>query len=170
MGITFLPSQLGNGGSRLPLPYTSSPAKLLFSDIILCLSSLRYFLGVVRPVQPFRSGELDELYPSLQNLQCIAIHGFLIVYQLIFIFTLPICILIPSIGGFIYVAVVVVINQAICRVLNGKESVLVSKVNLDNQKRPEHAKEHWVFINGVAVGLVFEEIIEIFSFRHGRTR
>jgi hypothetical protein len=194
MAVTFRPSQILNVREVVPPAYTTSPITLLVADIILCLSSLRYMPGIIFPIRPFGSGQRDELYPSADNLRCVAIHGFLIVYQLAFILTLPICILlIPPIGSLIYVFTVLAINTAVCKTLNGKQRFLVSKVkrpdldadddgggdDYDNNddgddqkkkgvkrrsrgsKRVELEKEHWMFVNGVAVGSVLFPIIFI---------
>jgi hypothetical protein len=96
---------------------------------------------------------LDELYPSKENLWDIVIHVFLAVYQLIFLLSLPIFVILafPALAIGIYMTVALTLNWVICRfTLNGSARILQSQVPVEH--RPEHDSEHWVFVNGVGAG------------------
>ena len=95
---------------------------------------------------------MDELYPSPVNLFDVAVHGFLIVFQGLFLLSLPLCVawMLPAIWIMAYVAFVLLANNTICRfVLNGSQRFLSSRVTVPER---EHEREHWVFINGIATG------------------
>lgn len=152
MPIKILPSQRGLA-AHVPLPYTASPLQLLWSDIRLSLRTLWLAPAILLPLKRSRSGHLGELHLSWENMFDLAVHGFLCVYQAGFLLSLPVCVVcmfpIPWVIG--YAAVVLAINRAICNAaLNGKERFLVSKVPVE--QLPAHEREHWVFVNGVAVG------------------
>jgi hypothetical protein len=149
MAVDFLPSQIGTEES-IPLPYTGSPIQLLWGDAILFFRSVRFLLGIVLPWKPWASGTLDELFPSPPNLLAITVHTFLIVYQLGFLLSLPYCLVCPILMIALYVSAVIFGNNLICRVLNGSRRFLESQVSINSL--PEHEEEHWIFINGVAVG------------------
>lgn len=151
MAVEFLPSQIGTEDG-VPLPYTGSPLLLLWSDILLFFRSLWCFHGIFLPLNPCPSGELDELFPSRENLRALSIHAFLCVYQIAFLVSLLFCYKVPLAWVLLYVAAVLIVNDAICRKLNGKRRFLQSRVPVDS--RPEHESEHWIFINGVGVGCV----------------
>lgn len=151
MPATVLLSERGEDG--VPLPYTASPLSLLWSDFRLGLRNLQFVPGVVLPLRPWRSGKLDELYPSRKNLFDIAVHGFLCVFQIFFILSLPFCIIwmLPVLWIMAYVGAVLLANHTICRLaLNGSCRYLESRVLTPGYER--HHREHWIFINGVAVG------------------
>ena len=149
MALQFRPSQIGGGGN-VPLPYTTSPMTLLWNDFCLILRSLRYVPGIVLPLSPLRSGLLDELNHSPENLKILAIHAALIVGQLAFIVSLPFCIMLPIAWFVFYFAAVILVNAAICNYLNGPNRFLTSRTPLTPLS--EHQDEFWVFINGVSVG------------------
>lgn len=109
------------------------------------------------PFYPFRSGALDELYPSFQNLKAVFCHLVLIIAQGLFLI-----LLIPSIFlgvpvplfGFtptclLTTVVFVAVNNLFCVLLNGKKRRYKSFVNPSWE---QHDDEKWIFINGVAVG------------------
>jgi hypothetical protein len=150
MAIDFLPSQIGTQ-ETVSLPYTGSPLQLLWSDIVLFFQCARFLPGIVFPWMPWRSGKLDELFPSYPNLVALTIHAFLIVGQLGFLISLPgCCLAFPLSICVLYMSVVIFVNSLICRTLNGSKKFLESQVPIS--ARPEHEEEHWIFINGVAVG------------------
>jgi len=149
MAVDLLSSQVGTA-STVPLPYTGSPLLLLYSDVVLFFHKIRFFLGIIRPLKPFRSGKLDELYPSPANLRDIAIHIFLFVYQFLFLVTLPCGFAFPLVLLAPYLFFVLGFNYLVSKVLNGSKRFLESRVPVD--ARPGHEEEHWIFINGVAVG------------------
>jgi len=150
-----------------PLPYTSSPVRLALEDLWLFVRITfvwpvtKSLPSVVLPFYPFRSGPLDELYPSPQNLWALSLHIFLIFTQAAFILLLvpsvflglpvpllswtPTCIL--GVVGF------VVGNDYFCILLNGTKRRYESIVDPEWQEAwQKHDDEKWVFINGVAAG------------------
>ncbi|KAF2186832.1 hypothetical protein K469DRAFT_662624 [Zopfia rhizophila CBS 207.26] len=149
MAVRFIPSQIGHP-SETPVPYTGNPVLLCWGDILLFISNTWSIVGILHPWNRWLCGELDELYPSIPNLICLALHGFLIIFQLLFLVSLPFCVVLP-LGSFVlYVAAVMLANFGISRILNGGEDSLISTVNLENDKK--HDEECWVFLNGVSVG------------------
>ncbi|RHZ53247.1 uncharacterized protein CDV56_103957 [Aspergillus thermomutatus] len=152
MVVTYLPSQ-SRKKQDVPLPYTASPLQLLWADILLFLRSLWSLPGIILPLKPWNSGALDELYPSKENLRDIVVHLFLALYQLMFLLSLPICVILafPALGIGIYMTIALTLNWVICRfALNGSARILQSRVPVE--PRPEHEREHWIFVNGVGAG------------------
>lgn len=151
MSAAVSSSQAGRDDD-VPLRYTASPLRLLCSDTLLGLRCLWALPKVFLPLAPWRSGKLDELYPSPENIFCLAVHGCLVVFQLGFLFSLPLCVIwmLPAVWIMAYAAVVLLVNHAICRfALNGPKRFLVSKVLDPN---PAHRRENWIFVNGMAIG------------------
>lgn len=141
------------GKEGTPLPYTASPIKLLWSDLSLFVSKIWALPGILLPLHLGRTHELDELYPSLRNGATVLVHIFLVVYQLVFLLSLPIMVIcmIPGLWIFAYSAIAFIINYAIVMLmLNGFQQVLVSQVPV--VERPGHERERWLFINGIAAG------------------
>ncbi|KAB8232500.1 uncharacterized protein BDW43DRAFT_312173 [Aspergillus alliaceus] len=136
-----------------PLPYTASPLQLLGADILLVLKSLWSLPGIILPLNPSTLDELDELYPSWENLFALAMHVCLAMCQVVFLLSLLVCFfsMVPALWIFLYAVAFVWANRAICSwVLNTSDGILQSQVAIE--ERPEHEREHWIFINGVAVG------------------
>lgn len=151
MSAAAFSSQAGRDDD-VPLRYTASPLRLLCSDTLLVLRCLWALPKVFLPLAPWRSGKLDELYPSPENIFCLAVHGCLVVFQLGFLFSLPLCVIwmLPAVWIMAYAAVVLLVNHAICRfALNGPKRFLVSKVLDPN---PAYRRENWIFVNGMAIG------------------
>ncbi|RMY33573.1 hypothetical protein D0866_05830 [Hortaea werneckii] len=150
MAISFKPSQQGSSLDPVPLAWTANPIRLLFSDLVLGFRKLPYIFGILS-LQPSRH-PLDELYPwSVKNMVTLAIHLFLIVYQLAFLASIPVWIILhgPVLWFIVYCTSVLGVNTLICGLLNGPE-YLDSKVDLPF--RESHNKERWIFLNGVSVG------------------
>lgn len=104
------------------------------------------------PLMPFKSGEMDELYPSFRNLFDLALHLFLVITQLLFLLSLPLLVLspIPFGLGLLYLVGFVVVNKMVCWILNRNVVSLPSKIDIPYNAL--HDSEHWVFLNGVSVG------------------
>ncbi|EAW07157.1 uncharacterized protein ACLA_018610 [Aspergillus clavatus NRRL 1] len=152
MAVKYLPSQ-SKTKQDVPLPYTASPLRLLWADIRLFFKSLWCLPGVILPLKPGCSGALDEFYPSWTNICNIAIHLFLFVYQIVFLVSLPVIFVFafPALWIGIYVALTLGVSWVVCRIcLNGNIMTLESQVPVD--WRPEHDREHWIFVNGIMVG------------------
>ncbi|KAI9372603.1 hypothetical protein BJX61DRAFT_542545 [Aspergillus egyptiacus] len=148
----FLPPQSSTEPAT-PLPYTASPWRLLWQDFRLVLRSAWAIPGLLWPLTPNKSGDLNELYPSLGNIGNLAFHLILSLLQIVFLVSLPVCVvcMVPALWISVYIGAFVGINKVLCDVvLNRGSRVLVSRFpELEN---PEHAHEHWIYINGIATG------------------
>ena len=154
MVVEYLPAQIDFTSSTVPLPYTSSPVKLLWADIKLFFHYAYALPGIVIPLGPCPSGPLDELYPSVANIFDITLHIILISMQLLFLLWIPVCLIIPMPFGIFVLsfAVGMVINHVVCLLLNGWKPIVESTI--DVSQFPNHDDERWIFLNGVAVGYV----------------
>ncbi|KAH7124063.1 hypothetical protein B0J11DRAFT_568956 [Dendryphion nanum] len=159
MSVKLVPSQSGKPAES-PLPYTGNPLYLCWYDVLLFWRCSWSVVGIVLPLSPWPCGPLDELYPSIQNLICLALHGFLIVLQVLFLASLPILVAFPVGTAFIYVAAVMVVNFSVSWLLNGHDSVHRSKVHLGNDAQ-EHDDEFWIYLNGVSVGQVTSPFLRV---------
>ncbi|KAH0562951.1 hypothetical protein GP486_002484 [Trichoglossum hirsutum] len=150
--VDFLPTQNDASSATYPLPFTGSPFELLWSDIKLFFRVLVYLWGVVVPIYPYGSGELDELYPSFDNVKALILHAILIVSQTFFILTIPFWFLYPLPLNVLVVYLVMfwMFNGVICRWLNGDGKPLTSRVPMDGWEKREGEK--WVFMNGISIG------------------
>lgn len=150
--VSFLPSQIPTSGNS-PLPYTSAPSRLVYQDVLLFFKSLPWLPFIVTPLFPWKSGSLDELYPfSIKNVLDIIVHGFLVIFQSIFLLSLlPLFFtLLPVWGAALYLAAVILLNKGICWFLNGTQKRLISNPNIKHDASLD--KEYWIFVNGVSVG------------------
>ena len=154
MAVEYLPAQIDSTSSTVPLPYTSSPMRMLWADVKLFFHYAYALPGIVIPLGPYPSGPLDEMYPSMANTFDITLHMILILMQLVFLLSIPLCLFLPvPLGIFaLFVAVALSMNHAICRILNGRKPILES--NMDVSAFPDRDDERWIFQNGVAVGYV----------------
>jgi hypothetical protein len=146
----FYRSQIG-GPSVINYSYTDQPWRLVAKDISYFFVYIWALPWVGLPLRPTDSGALDELYPSWQNMWCMLVHFVLIVLQLTFIISLPFLFLFPLWMGAAYISCVMLVNWGLSSLLNGKDISYESDEQFA-QKRPEHAHEQWIFLNGVAVG------------------
>lgn len=134
-----------------PLPYTASPLKLLWSDICLALRNAWALPFAFLPLRLGRTDRLDELHPSLTSGISVGTQVVLIIYQVLFLLSIPIAVLlmIPTFWTLLYIASALVLNHVVCMVLlNGFQRVIVSQVPVPEQ--PSHSRERWFFINGIA--------------------
>lgn len=135
----------------IPLPYTASPVRLLWSDICLVIRYAWALPGIFLPLNYGRTTPLDELHPNLPSTISFVAQVVLTVYQLLFLLSIPlgIVLMVPALWMLFYIAVNLLLNFAGCMlVLNGPQRILVSRVPLSD--KPEHEGERWFFINGVA--------------------
>lgn len=146
----FYRSQLGDS-SVINYGYTDPPWRLMAKDIYYFFVYSWALPWVGLPLRPTDSGNLDELYPSLQNLWCMLIHFILLVLQLGFLLSLPFLFIFPLWADATYVAGFLILNRMLCSLLNGKDITYTSDEKYA-KKLPEHEHEQWVFLNGVAVG------------------
>ncbi|KAL2795102.1 hypothetical protein BJX66DRAFT_337320 [Aspergillus keveii] len=152
MPAKFLPPQ-SSTTLATPLPYTASPWKLLWEDILLVLRSLWAVLNVILPLTPYNSGDLDELYPSPRNIANLAFQLVISLLQVIFLISIPVLIICmaPTLWTCVYIGGIILANRALCDLLvNRRSTVLVSR--FPEHEAPDHKGEHWVFINGIACG------------------
>jgi len=158
------------GEEGTPLPYTASPINLLWGDLCLFVSLIRHLPGIFLPLHLRRTGPLDEVYPSVRNLSIVAIHIFLVVYQVVFLVSLPLMVicLIPGLWILAYSVIALSFNYAVIMLLlNGFERILVSGVPV--VERPGHDRECWLYINGIAAGHRWVQMnIDQLSYTFGR--
>ncbi|KAJ5648853.1 uncharacterized protein N7484_002576 [Penicillium longicatenatum] len=134
-----------------PLPYTASPLKLLWEDLRLVIRYAWALPLVFFPLRLGKTARLDELHPSTRNGISIGTQGFLAVFQVFFLLSIPFTVIfmVPALWILLYITVALTLNYVICIVvLNGYRRVFVSQVPIAEQ--PAHTHEHWFFINGIA--------------------
>jgi hypothetical protein len=148
--IKFYGSQVG-GSIVTPHSYTGSPLKLLRQDFASAFKFWLFLPFIVYPFTPFGSGPLCELYLSPANLWSMFLHVILIILQLPFILSIPLWVFLPVWTVIIGVVVFLAVNQVIWYLLNGTQMRYPSNPKYAERK-PEHAHEQWIFLNGVAVG------------------
>lgn len=134
-----------------PIPYTGSPLLLCLSDIYLFFRLAWSIPGVLLPITSWHGSALDELYPSLPNLLSIGLHLFLLLFQALFLLSLPFLVVLPLWAVLLYLAVVYGVTLATSLLLNGTKDVLHSTVDLQGQESG-HEGECWIYLNGVSVG------------------
>ncbi|KAI9840115.1 MAG: hypothetical protein M1837_001919 [Sclerophora amabilis] len=150
MKVTYLPSQIDSTSSTTALPYTTSPLGLVWYDVKLGFSLILAMPLIVWPLKPWDSGPLDELYPSKENLSDLFMHALLMIFQTIFLLSIPCCVALPLAVFLLYILAALVINATLCKILNGSKTYFESSVELEDVSR--HADEKWIFLNGVAAG------------------
>ncbi|CAD6455951.1 f2bb4969-fd20-4266-9d11-c98415a445f8 [Sclerotinia trifoliorum] len=150
--VKFYPSQIGS--IRItPLSYTTSPFKLFFDDLWLVLINLGYLLNVFRPWTPALSGDLCELSFTLKNCRDLGLHVFLFFLQLCFLLSILIWVLMPVWAVAVGFTMFWMFNYLICSILNGPRSARTYKSAHEYaQERAKHAKERWLYLNGVCTG------------------
>ncbi|KAK7520136.1 hypothetical protein IWZ03DRAFT_412909 [Phyllosticta citriasiana] len=144
--VKVLSSQIG-GDDDAPLPYTADPFDLCWEDIKLLAHKL-YLFPVI--FYPWSRHPDDETYLQRGNIISLLWQVLLTLYQLVFILSLPLCFWMPLSAFLIYVAVSILICVPIWMRVNGRKRLLKSDPRIASASR--HRDEHWVFINGVAVG------------------
>lgn len=124
---------------------------VLFIRITFVLPVSAGLPSIVLPILPFRSGPLDELYPSIANLWAVALQIVLTVAQVFFILSLaPFAVVFPGPIYAAYVVGFILFNGAFSVLINGTNQAFRSDVDMTGW--PNHEDERWFFINGVAVG------------------
>ncbi|KAE9579268.1 hypothetical protein CGCF415_v004075 [Colletotrichum fructicola] len=110
------------------------------------------FQHFIDPFYP--SGEMDELYPSVGNLICLAAHTVLIATQLAFLLSLPFIATFPFTAVLPYAIAFVTINYLACIPLNSgvTKGILKSHGTTESDNWAKYEKEEWIFLNGVSVG------------------
>lgn len=151
MSVTLIPSQLSSPDGA-PVPYTGNTWMLCWADLLLFFKCAWSIPGILHPWDQWLCGDLDELYPfSFLNVVALVLHGFLILWEALFLVSLPLLVVLPIWTALAYVAVVMAVVWVVCLILNGTQDVLESRVNLgaDAKKHPE---ECWIYLNGVSIG------------------
>jgi len=137
-----------------PLLYDTAFGSLWY-DIKLVFALFRSGLlpGLFFPLGPFRSAELDELFPSSENLKDILLHFLFTIVQLTFLIHLFFRVDGSQLLIITYLATFIWLNKILCMLtLNGRSPFLISNVNMSNF--PSHDNERWIFINGIGVGYI----------------
>lgn len=148
----FYRSQVGES-SVIDYSHTDLPFRLLTKDLYYFFVYVWALPWIIFPVFTDGCHELNELSLTRENLFCLFVHGVLIVLQLGFLVSLPFAVIFPVWMVAFGIAAFMVVNWALCRVLNGSEAIYHSDEKYA-KPRPEHENEQWVFLNGVAVGYV----------------
>ena len=143
-------SQIG-GASVINYAYTDMPWKLLYRDVYYFFVYAWALPWILWPAFVYGSGPLDELYPTVGNIFCVAVHFVMAVLQLLFLLVLPFTVILPVWTAAGAVAGFMAVNWLLCKLLNGPELEFHSDEKYA-KALPEHAHEQWVFVNGVAVG------------------
>ncbi|KMU81343.1 hypothetical protein CISG_08988 [Coccidioides immitis RMSCC 3703] len=132
------------------LPSFVSPVGLLWNDLKLFFKIWKTIPGIILPLHPARSGELDELSLTLGNIGDLIFHAILIVCQLGFLLLIPLSIFLPFNIFLTFFIGFLVVNYFVCLPFNGKEGAIY-------RARPKNGipiagrGEKWIFINGVSV-------------------
>ncbi|KKY26163.1 hypothetical protein UCDDS831_g01673 [Diplodia seriata] len=148
--VKLLPSRIGSprgAAGPSPLPYTSNPAQLIWSDLKLFFR-VSYLLPAI--FFPWGKRRGDEIYPDLGNGIQLSWQITLIVYQVLFILSLPFCLILPLAWFLIYAAAAIALCVPIWMIVNGRKHEVHSRRDIASEH--EHPDELWIFINGVAVG------------------
>ncbi len=146
----FFGSQIG-GQFAVNYGYTDMPWKLMAYDVFYFFKFFWAIPYILWPLTPADSDELSELSPTWANIWCIAIHVVLCVVQLAGIVALPLLVLLPVWTATLLVAFFLLLNKALCLLLNGSGVEYHSEAKYAPEL-PEHAHEQWIYINGVAAG------------------
>lgn len=152
MSIKFLALEAANL-KESPVPYTGKPLLLCYFDVLLFLKNVWSIPGILHPWNQWPCKHLDELYPSLPNLICLALHGLLMALQLLFLASLPFLVLVPVWTAALYVAGVMGVVFGTSWLLNGNEDFYESTVDLGGDKE-KFEEECWIYMNGVSIGSV----------------
>lgn len=147
--VKLLPSQIGSNHSKAPgpLPYTSNPVQLISSDLKLLFSVINLLPLLFLPLSK-KAG--DETYPELGNAVQLVWQITLTIYQVLFILSLPFCLVLPLGWFLIYAAAAIALCMPIWWIVNGFKTEVHSRTDIvAEHERPD---EYWIFVNGVAVG------------------
>lgn len=135
--------------------YTDNPFRLMFWDVYYFFKYAKFLPNIVNPLLPCDSGDMCELALTKANFHCLFVHFILIVLQSGFLLIVPpVALLLPLWVTILFVASFFVVNQALCRILNGYGSKLVftSDPGFALKNQAPFAHEKWFFLNGVAAG------------------
>jgi len=147
--------------TKSPIPYTGNPLLLCWSDILLFFKCSSAILGICHPLTQWHCGDLDELYPSVPNLLCLALHGFLIALQTAFLVSLPFLVTYSVGTAILYISAMLVLNFLLCLLLNGTAPSSNSTVDLGNDAE-RFSHESWIYLNGVSTGYVLFSILQVY--------
>jgi hypothetical protein len=157
----FYRSQVGES-SVIDYTHTDLPWRLVTKDIYYFFVYIWALPWIIWPIFTTGCEEFNELAITRENLFCILIHSTLLLLQLSFLLSLPFTIFFPIWTVVLAIAAFMVVNWALCRILNGSESTYHSDKKYA-QLRPEHDNEQWIFLNGVAVGYVSQPLLGFFT-------
>ncbi|KAI1939977.1 hypothetical protein LOZ66_002412 [Ophidiomyces ophidiicola] len=133
------------------LPSFISPAGLLWHDFKLFFRIWKTIPGIVLPLYPTLSGDLDELSWTFGNLADVLFHVVLIVSQLGFLLSLPLSLFLPFNTFLIFFIGFLCLNYIICMPFNGKPGAIY-RAFPGSGIQAIGKGEKWIFINGVSVG------------------
>lgn len=142
------------GQEVIDYSYTDNPFKLMFWDVYYFFKYAKFLPNIVIPLLPTSSGDMCELALTWGNLHCLFVHSILIVLQLGFLLVVPpMAVLLPLWVTVLSVAAFFVVNQGLCRILNGSSGLIFeSEPDFAHEDQDKFVSEKWFFLNGVAVG------------------
>ncbi|KAL2793141.1 hypothetical protein BJX66DRAFT_232910 [Aspergillus keveii] len=146
----------GNPFLDIPSDMDSNPFRWVWEDICSVPRLANLIPRIILPLGPFSSGKLDELYPSLPNLWALALQIFLVISQVILLFTFPVGLLalwaLPLVAHAAFYTAFAVVTSIVVRLLNGPPSGR-SLIGVPKTRPPVNDEsELWFFINGIATG------------------
>ena len=147
---TAFGSQAG-GMSVISYCYTDLPWKLMMADMYQFARLAWAVPYILLPMCPSDSDDLDELALTWKNAFCVVVHVVLAVLQLLFLVSLPLAALFPVWVVALGVSGFLLLNHVLCMLLNSRDTEFTSDPCYA-PALPEHAREQWIFLNGVAVG------------------
>ncbi len=142
----------------IPQDVDQNPFRLVWDDLCSVFQLSTLLPLIITPLGPFKSGPLDELYPSWSNMWALMLHMVLLTTQMLMIVTLPIMAVLfwflPGLVNLMYFVAFIGITFVFKRLLNGPPTTeaLVGLPDGLDPVNDEH--ECWFFINGVATGSV----------------
>lgn len=139
----------------VPSDIKTNPWLLVMKDLWSVVTNSLLLPKIVLPIFPQNSGPLDELYPSLANLKALGLHGFLALFQIFLLATLPVAaVLFWFLPGFVllaYFGTFFTVTWIITRLLNGSPQKDYMLGELDREPANE-VGEVWIFISGICTG------------------
>lgn len=107
------------------LPSFVSPLGLLWNDATVFLKIWTTIPGIILPLRPCLSGELDELSFTPENISIITVHGVMIVLQFIFLASLPLFFWLPLIIFLFYFIGFLVVNYILFILINVQAGIVM---------------------------------------------
>lgn len=122
-------------------------------DLVYFFRYLYAFPYIVWPITPTDSADLSELSLTRGNIFSLSMHFLLLILQLLFIFgLLPVLFFLPVWTAILLITLFLLLNHGLCLLLNGGTQVEHHSSPEYAPALEEHAKEQWIYINGICAG------------------